>query len=65
MGLEFAQAMVRFGSRVTIIDQHERLLPHEDEDVAVALRELLSAEGIRFRLGTLVESVGGRSGDSV
>ena len=65
VGLEFAQAMVRFGSRVTIIDQQERLLPHEDEDVAVALQELLAAEGIQFRLGTLVESVGGRSGDSV
>ena len=65
VGLEFAQAMVRFGSRVTLIDQHERLLPHEDEDVAVTLQGLLAAEGIQFRLGTMVESVSGRSGDFV
>ncbi len=65
VGLEFAQAMVRFGSRVTIIDQHKRLLPYEDEDVAVALQDLLAAEGIQFRLGTVVHSVSGRSGDLV
>jgi pyruvate/2-oxoglutarate dehydrogenase complex dihydrolipoamide dehydrogenase (E3) component len=65
VGLEFAQAMVRFGSRVTVVDRSERLLPREDEDVAAELGRLLAAEGIRFVLGATVESVQGRSGETV
>ncbi|WP_426435707.1 dihydrolipoyl dehydrogenase family protein [Bradyrhizobium genosp. P] len=65
VGLEFAQAMARFGSAVTVIDRSGRLLPREDEDVAAELGRLLAAEGIRFLLGATVESVEGRSGDGV
>lgn len=65
VGLEFAQAMARFGSRVTVVDRNERLLPKEDEDVSEALHGMLAAEGITFHLGTKVRSVTGRSGDSV
>jgi pyruvate/2-oxoglutarate dehydrogenase complex dihydrolipoamide dehydrogenase (E3) component len=65
VGLEFAQAMARFGSKVTVLDPGERLLPREDEDVAAALGKLLAAEGIRFLLGSTVQSVGGRSGEAV
>jgi pyruvate/2-oxoglutarate dehydrogenase complex dihydrolipoamide dehydrogenase (E3) component len=65
VGLEFAQAMARFGSRVTMIDRGERLLPREDEDVAAALGELLVAEGIQFVFGSTIDSVSGRSGDGV
>jgi pyruvate/2-oxoglutarate dehydrogenase complex dihydrolipoamide dehydrogenase (E3) component len=65
VGLEFAQAMARFGSQVTVIDQSECLLPREDGDVATALGELLAAEGIRFLLGSTVESVSGRSGEAI
>jgi pyruvate/2-oxoglutarate dehydrogenase complex dihydrolipoamide dehydrogenase (E3) component len=65
VGLEFAQAMARFGASVTVIDRGERLLPREDEDVAAELGKLLAAEGIRFVFGATVESVEGRSGDAV
>jgi pyruvate/2-oxoglutarate dehydrogenase complex dihydrolipoamide dehydrogenase (E3) component len=65
VGLEFAQAMVRFGSSVTVIDRSARLLPREDDDVAAELRKLLAAEGIRFVFGATVEAVEGRSGDAV
>ena len=33
VGLEFAQAMRRFGSNVTIVERNPRLAHHEDEDV--------------------------------
>ncbi|AXC15827.1 PF00070 family, FAD-dependent NAD(P)-disulfide oxidoreductase [Acidisarcina polymorpha] len=65
VGLEFAQAMARFGSRVTVVDRNERLLPREDEDVSATLGHLLGGEGIRFLLGSTLESVSGRSGETV
>lgn len=65
VGLEFAQAMARFGSQVTMIDRGERLLPREDEDVAAVLGELLAAEGIQFVFGSTIDAVSGRSGEGV
>jgi pyruvate/2-oxoglutarate dehydrogenase complex dihydrolipoamide dehydrogenase (E3) component len=65
VGLEFAQAMARFGSKVTVVDRNSRCLTHEDEDVVGVLTDLLSKEGIEFKLGSTVESVTGRSGDAV
>ena len=65
VGLEFAQAMARLGSRVTVIGRSSRLLPEEDEDVSVLLQELLTADGVNFVLGAKVASVEGRSGSSL
>jgi pyruvate/2-oxoglutarate dehydrogenase complex dihydrolipoamide dehydrogenase (E3) component len=65
VGLEFAQAMQRFGSRVTIIQHGPRLLKGEDPDVADALRELLTDEGVEVLLQSEVLSVTGRSGTGV
>ncbi len=50
VGLEFAQAMRRFGSRVTIIQHGPRLLEREDPDVADALLELMTDEGVHVFL---------------
>jgi pyruvate/2-oxoglutarate dehydrogenase complex dihydrolipoamide dehydrogenase (E3) component len=65
VGLEFAQAMRRFGSRVTIIQHGPRLLKREDPDVAEALLELMKDEGIEVLLQSEVQSVTGRSGTGV
>jgi pyruvate/2-oxoglutarate dehydrogenase complex dihydrolipoamide dehydrogenase (E3) component len=65
VGLELSQAMRRFGSRVTVIDKHDRLASTEDEDVSQALQELFRDEGIEFILGAQVKSVEGKSGQSV
>ena len=46
IGLEFAQAMRRLGSRVTLLERNGRLLHREDEDVSEALQELCRDEGI-------------------
>lgn len=50
IGLEFGQMYRRFGSKVTIIERLSRLISRDDEDVAVAVREILEAEGIEIRL---------------
>jgi pyruvate/2-oxoglutarate dehydrogenase complex dihydrolipoamide dehydrogenase (E3) component len=65
IGLEFAQAMRRFGARVTIIDRNIRLVSNEDEDVSAALTELCQAEGIELVLNAHVTRVAGTSGQSV
>jgi pyruvate/2-oxoglutarate dehydrogenase complex dihydrolipoamide dehydrogenase (E3) component len=65
VGLEFAQAMRRFGSRVTIIQRASRLLDREDPDVADALLELMTDEGIEVLTEAEVVSVSGQSGDHV
>jgi len=50
VGLEFAQMMRRFGSKVTVIEMGPRLVGREDEDVSQALKEILEAEEIEVRL---------------
>jgi pyruvate/2-oxoglutarate dehydrogenase complex dihydrolipoamide dehydrogenase (E3) component len=65
VGLELAQAMRRFGSRVTIIDRNERLAHREDKDVSEALADLCEGEGIELVLGAQVASVEGKSGQSM
>lgn len=65
VGLEFAQAMRRFGSKVTVVDRNERLLHREDEDVAEGLRTLFEDEGIHLVLNAKVQRVSGKSGESV
>jgi len=65
VGLEFAQAYRRFGSRVTVIERGTQLLGREDPDVAEELQRILIGEQIDILLGTDVLSVEGRSGESV
>src|SRR5438093_2289903 len=65
VGLEFAQAMRRFGSRVTIIHHGPRLLEKEDPDVADALLELMTDEGVQVFLQAEALNVTGRSGSGV
>jgi len=65
VGVELSQAMRRFGSRVTVIDRNGRLMSKEDEDVCVALNDLLKDEGIDVHLNTRVKLVSGKSGDAV
>ena len=47
IGLEFGQMFRRFGSRVTIIHNGERILPREDPDIASALQKALEAHAHR------------------
>jgi pyruvate/2-oxoglutarate dehydrogenase complex dihydrolipoamide dehydrogenase (E3) component len=65
VGLELAQAMRRFGSRVTVIERNEVLAHREDRDVSEALRELFDDEQIEVRTATRVDRVEGRSGGLV
>jgi pyruvate/2-oxoglutarate dehydrogenase complex dihydrolipoamide dehydrogenase (E3) component len=52
IGLEFAQMFRRFGSRVTVVQRGEQLLPQEDADVAEAVADILREDGIEVLLKT-------------
>lgn len=65
VGLELAQAMRRFGSRVTVIDHNKTLVHREDEDVQQGLEGVFREEGIGLSLGSEVKAVEGLSGQSV
>jgi pyruvate/2-oxoglutarate dehydrogenase complex dihydrolipoamide dehydrogenase (E3) component len=65
IGLEFAQAMRRLGSQVTIIERNERLAHREDKDISDALRELCKDEGIEVILGAKLTKVEGQSGSQL
>ncbi|WP_151637625.1 FAD-containing oxidoreductase [Noviherbaspirillum aerium] len=48
IGLEFAQIYRRFGSMVTVLEVGPRLISREDEEVSLAVQQILEGEGIRF-----------------
>jgi len=62
VGLEFAQAYRRFGSRVTVVDHGSRLAGREDPDVSKEIQRILEADGVELLSSTEVEQIGGRSG---
>jgi pyruvate/2-oxoglutarate dehydrogenase complex dihydrolipoamide dehydrogenase (E3) component len=57
VGLEFAQAYRRFGSKVTVIELAPHLIAREDEDVSRAVAEILKEENIDIRLNSKVVAV--------
>lgn len=65
VGLEFAQAYRRFGSRVTIVQRDSQLLSGEDADVAAEVHSFLIAEGVDILLSAETHEVKGRSGERV
>ena len=50
IGCELAQAMARFGSQVTLLEQAPRLLGREDAEVSERVAARFVAEGIELRL---------------
>jgi pyruvate/2-oxoglutarate dehydrogenase complex dihydrolipoamide dehydrogenase (E3) component len=62
IGLEFGQMFRRFGSKVTIVEWGDRLLPREDEDISTAILELMRGEGIKVHLGAECIALSGAAG---
>jgi len=63
IGLEFGQMFRRFGSRVTIVEKGPRLVQREDEDVSLAIQQILENEGIDVQLNSRCISISGREGE--
>ena len=65
VGLELAQALRRFGSAVTVIERGPQVTAAEDPDVAQAVQENFTSEGVHVLLNTQVRKVEGLSGDKI
>ena len=57
IALENAQAFARLGSKVTVIQRSDRILPGEAEDLTAALTTFLEDEGITILTGVDISSV--------
>ena len=58
IGCELAQACQRLGSRVTLVEGADRLLPNDEPEAGHAVAQALRRDGICLRLASPVESVG-------
>ena len=58
IGCELAQACQRLGSRVTLVEAMDRLLPNDEPEASQIVAQALRQDGIRLRLSSPVESVG-------
>jgi probable pyridine nucleotide-disulfide oxidoreductase len=57
IGLEFAQMMHRFGSKVTVLERGEQILSREDPEIAEALTNCMRGEGVEIQLNAAVEQI--------
>ena len=56
IGLELGSVWARLGTKVTVVEFLTRIAAIFDEDITKALQKLLQKQGLKFHLGTGVES---------
>ena len=59
VGCELAQFFARVGSKVTLVQADDRLLPHIDAEAAELVADGLREDGVDIRLGAKVTSIDG------
>jgi len=57
VGTEFASMFMRFGSKVTLVELMDHVLPIEDTDISLELAKSLKRQGMELLTGTKVEAV--------
>jgi pyruvate/2-oxoglutarate dehydrogenase complex dihydrolipoamide dehydrogenase (E3) component len=63
IGLELAQVFARFGSRVSVVEAAERLLPLEEPESSDLIAHALAKDGVDVRVGAGAKTVAGSGGD--
>ncbi|HJN90175.1 MAG TPA: dihydrolipoyl dehydrogenase [Verrucomicrobiota bacterium] len=56
IGLELGSVWARLGTAVTVVEFLPRVAPTFDEDITETLQKLLKRQGLKFHLGTRIES---------
>lgn len=57
IGCELAQAFARLGSKVTLVEALDRLLPREDREASSLLEQVFRKQGIDIRVGMPIAGV--------
>lgn len=57
IGVEFATAFAAFGSKITIIEAMDRILPTLDREISLQLAATLKKKGIEIFTGAMVEKI--------
>jgi pyruvate/2-oxoglutarate dehydrogenase complex dihydrolipoamide dehydrogenase (E3) component len=57
IGIEFAQAFRRLGTKVSVVERLDRILINDDKDMTGQVLEILQSEGVEFYLGAAVVRV--------
>ena len=57
IGLELGSVWNRLGSKVTVLEYLDRILPGADAEIAEAAQKILAKQGLDFQLGARVEGV--------
>jgi pyruvate/2-oxoglutarate dehydrogenase complex dihydrolipoamide dehydrogenase (E3) component len=57
IGVELGQVFARFGSRVSIVEAVDRLLPLEEPEAGALLQRVLEGDGVDVRVGVRAERV--------
>jgi pyruvate/2-oxoglutarate dehydrogenase complex dihydrolipoamide dehydrogenase (E3) component len=65
VGVEFAQAFARLGSKVKVLTETRHILPREDPEVSDRVEALLAAEGLIIKTGVEITRVFVRDGQKV
>ena len=65
IGVEFAQILSRFGSRVTLVEMADEIVNREDPDVITRVRGILTSENVTLLTGWAVKKVGRDAGRKI
>ena len=57
IGVEFATIFAKLGTKVTIVEMLPQIIPTEDQELAVSLKQALEKDGIKIFTGTQVSRI--------
>lgn len=57
IGMEFAYFYNCFGTKVTVVEMVDRILPVEDDDISKAAQRIFSKQGMEFHVGHTLKAV--------
>lgn len=57
IGMEFATLYNSLGSKVTVVEVQERIIPNEDQEITLELLKIMKRQGIKFALSSKVREI--------
>ncbi|WP_298202564.1 dihydrolipoyl dehydrogenase [Desulfosporosinus sp.] len=57
IGMEFATLYHSLGSKVTVIEVKDTIIPNEDKEITAELLKIMKRQGIKFQLGSKVKGI--------